>query len=179
MYRSGGSSGIVTFIFTDYLSKVSPDWKSRVGSNSAVKWPAGVGAKGSEACSREWCGRRCRVGAFGYVELIYALQNKMEYGTVKNAAGKFLLGTPDGVTAAAAASAKTMPADYRVSITNASGPASYPISSFTYLLIPKPFADPAKAAAMKGFLDLDDRPWRERGYGQGLCASFPPRCRRW
>jgi phosphate transport system substrate-binding protein len=90
--------------------------------------------------------------SFGYVELIYALQNKMAYGTVKNSAGKFLLGSPEGVTAAAAAAAKTMPADYRVSITNASGAASYPISSFTYLLIPLKFADPAKGVAVKDFL---------------------------
>ena len=148
VYRSEGSG--TTFIFTDYLCKVSPEWASKVGKNSAVKWPGpGVGAKGNEGVSGMV---RQQPGAFGYVELIYALQNKMEYGTVKNAAGKFLLGTPDGVTAAAAASAKTMPADYRVSITNAAGPASYPISSFTYLLIPKPFADPAKGVAMKAFL---------------------------
>ena len=86
------------------------------------------------------------------MELIYALQNKMAYGAVKNAAGKFLQGSPEGVTAAAAAAAKTMPADYRVSITNAPGAASYPISSFTYLLIPLKFADSAKATAMKDFL---------------------------
>jgi phosphate transport system substrate-binding protein len=148
VYRSEGSG--TTFIFTDYLCKVSPEWASKVGKNSAVKWPGpGIGAKGNEGVSGMV---RQQPGAFGYVELIYALQNKMEYGTVKNAAGKFLLGTPDGVTAAAAASAKTMPADYRVSITNAAGPASYPISSFTYLLIPKPFADPAKGVAMKAFL---------------------------
>ncbi len=147
VYRSEGSG--TTFIFTDYLSKVSSDWASRVGKNSAVKWPAGVGAKGSEGVSGMV--RQTR-GAFGYVELIYALSNKMEYGAVKNASGKFLLGTPDGVTAAAAASAKTMQADYRVSITNAAGATSYPISSFTYLLIPRQFADPAKGAAVKAFL---------------------------
>jgi len=90
--------------------------------------------------------------SFGYVELIYALQNKMAYGAVKNAAGKFLQGSPEGVTAAAAASAKNMPADYRVSITNAPGATTYPISSFTWLLIPKQFADPAKGAAVKDFL---------------------------
>jgi phosphate transport system substrate-binding protein len=109
-------------------------------------------------------------GSFGYVELIYAIQNKMEYGTVKNAAGKFLLGTPDGVTAAAAASAKTMQTDYRVSITNAAGPASYPISSFTYLLIPKPFADPAKGAAVRDFLT-----WMlEHGEGEASAMGYAP-----
>jgi phosphate transport system substrate-binding protein len=147
IYRSEGSG--TTFIFTDYLSKVSPEWGSKVGKNAAVKWPTGIGQKGSEGVSGMV---RQTPGAFGYVELVYALQNKIEYGAVKNAAGKFLLGSPEGATAAAAASAKTMPADYRVSITNAPGPTSYPISSFTWLLIPKQFADPAKGAAVKGFL---------------------------
>ena len=147
VYRSDGSG--TTFIFTDYLSKVSPDWKSKVGSDTSVKWPAGVGAKGNEGVAGMV---KQSPNSFGYVELIYALQNKMAYGSVKNAAGKFLQGSPEGVTAAAAAAAKTMPADYRVSITNAPGAASYPISSFTYLLIPLQFADSAKAAAMKGFL---------------------------
>ena len=165
VYRSESSG--TTFIFTDYLSKVSSDWASRVGKNSAVKWPAGVGAKGSEGVSGMV---RQTPGAFGYVELIYALSNKMEYGAVKNAAGKFLLGTPDGVTAAAAASAKTMPADYRVSITNASGPTSYPISSFTYLLIPRQFADPAKGVAVKGFLT-----WMlEHGEGEAAGMGYAP-----
>jgi phosphate transport system substrate-binding protein len=165
VYRSEGSG--TTFIFTDYLSKVSPEWSSKVGKNSAVKWPTGVGAKGSEGVAGLV---RQTGGTFGYVELIYAIQNKMEYGAVKNAAGKFLLGSPDGVTAAAAASAKSMPADYRVSITNAVGPASYPISSFTYLLIPKPFGDPAKGAAMKAFLT-----WMvEHGEGEAAGMGYAP-----
>ena len=147
VYRSDGSG--TTFIFTDYLSKVSPDWASRVGKNSSVKWPSGIGAVHSEGVAGMV---RQTPGAFGYVELTYALQNHIEYGTVKNKDGKFLLGTPDGATAAAAALAKTMPADYRVSITNAPGPTSYPISSFTWLLIPRQFADGAKGAAVKGFL---------------------------
>ncbi len=148
VYRSESSG--TTFIFTDYLSKVSPAWKTTVGSNSAVKWPAGIGAKGNEGVAGMV---RQTPGSMGYVELIYALSNNMSYGAVKNAAGKFLQGSPEGVTAAAAASAKTMPADYRVSITNAPGAASYPISSFTYLLIPLKFADPAKGAAVKEFLN--------------------------
>jgi len=147
VYRSDGSG--TTFIFTDFLSKVNPEWKSKVGSDTSVKWPAGIGAKGNEGVAGMV---RQSPYSFGYVELIYALQNKMAYGTVKNAAGKFLLGSPAGVTAAAAAAAKTMPADYRVSITNAPGAASYPISSFTYLLIPLKFADPAKGVAVKDFL---------------------------
>jgi phosphate transport system substrate-binding protein len=147
VYRSDGSG--TTYIFTDYLSKVNPDWVSRVGKGTSVKWPAGVGAKGNEGVAGMV---RQTPGAFGYVELIYALQNHMEYGAVKNAAGKFLQGSPAGVTAAAAAAAKSMPADYRVSITNAPGADSYPISSFTWLLIPRHFEDPAKAAAVRGFL---------------------------
>jgi phosphate transport system substrate-binding protein len=108
--------------------------------------------------------------SFGYVELIYALQNKMSYGAVKNAAGKFLKATPDGVTAAAAAAAKNMPADYRVSITDASGATSYPISSFTWLLIPKQFADPAKGTAVKGFLE-----WMlEKGESEATSMDYAP-----
>jgi phosphate transport system substrate-binding protein len=139
VYRSDSSG--TTYIFTDYLSKVSPDWLAKVGRNTAVKWPAGIGAKGSEGVSGMV---RQAPYSFGYVELIFALQNKMAYGSVKNAAGKFLQGS--------AAAAKNMPADYRVSITNAPGPTSYPISSFTWLLIPKQFADPAKGVVVKDFL---------------------------
>jgi len=148
VYRADGSG--TTFIFTDYLSKVSPEWASKVGRNSSVKWPAGISAKGNEGVAGMV---RQTPGAFGYVELIYALQNKMEFGAIRNSAGKYVVGSPEGVTAAAAAAAKTMPADYRVSITDAPGPASYPISSFTYLLIPLHIQDQAKAAAIKGFLE--------------------------
>jgi phosphate transport system substrate-binding protein len=147
VYRSDGSG--TTYIFTDYLSKVSPEWQSKVGKNTSVKWPAGVGQKGNEGVSGMV---RQAPYSLGYVELIYALQNKIAFGAVKNASGKFLKASPEGVTAAAAAAAKNMPTDYRVSITNAPGPNSYPISSFTWLLIPKQFADPAKGAAVKGFL---------------------------
>ena len=147
VYRSDGSG--TTFIFTDFLSKVSPEWASKVGKNTSVKWPAGIGAKGNEGVAGMV---RQSPYSFGYVELIYAMQNKMAYGTVKNAAGKFLLGSIEGVTAAAASQAKAMSKDYRVSITNAPGATSYPISSFTYLLLPKQFADPAKGAAVKSFL---------------------------
>ncbi len=147
VYRSDGSG--TTYIFTDYLSKVSPEWQSKVGKGTSVKWPAGVGAKGNEGVAGMV---KQSPNSFGYVELIYALQNKMAYGTVKNAAGKYIKATTDGVTAAASGAAKTMPADYRVSITNAPGATSYPISSFTWLLIPLKFADPAKGAAVKDFL---------------------------
>ena len=139
-----------------------------MGNNSAVKWPAGIGAKGNEGVAGMV---RQTPGSMGYVELIYALSNNMSYGAVKNASGKFLQGSPEGVTAAAAAAAKTMPADYRVSITNAPGAASYPISSFTYLLIPLKFADPAKGAAVKEFLNWMLDAWRERGCGNALCSA--------
>jgi len=137
VYRSDGSG--TTFIFSDYLSKVSPAWASGPGKGTALKWTTGIGQKGNEGVAGMV---RQSPNSIGYVELIYALQNKMEYGAVKNLSGKFLLGTPAGVTAAAAAA----------SITNAAGVNSYPISSFTYLLIPRQFADPAKGVAVKGFL---------------------------
>lgn len=165
VYRSDGSG--TTYIFTDYLSKVSPDWASKVGKNTSVKWQAGIGAKGNEGVSGMV---RQTPGAFGYVELIYALQNKMAYGAVKNKDGKFLQGSPDGVTAAAAAAAKNMPADYRVSITNAAGPTSYPISSFTWLLLPKQFSDPAKGAAVKGFLEWMLEHGESEASGMGYAA---------
>lgn len=147
VYRSDGSG--TTYIFTDFLSKVSTDWLGRVGKNTAVQWPAGFGAKGSEGVSGMV---RQTPNSIGYVELTYALQNKMAYGTVKNAAGKFVKASTDGVTAAAAAAAKNMPSDYRVSITNAAGATSYPISSFTWLLIPVQSKDPAKGKVIVDFL---------------------------
>jgi len=147
VYRSDGSG--TTYIFTDYLSKVNPEFASKVGKNTSVKWPVGIGQKGNEGVAGMV---RQAPYSFSYVELIYALQNKMAFGQVKNAAGKFVKASPEGVTAAAAAGAKNMPADYRVSITNAGGDSSYPISSFTWLLIPRQFSDPAKGKAVKDFL---------------------------
>jgi phosphate transport system substrate-binding protein len=147
VYRSDGSG--TTFIFTDYLSKVSTEWAGKVGKNTSVQWPAGIGQKGNEGVAGMV---RQTPGAIGYVELIYAIQNNIAYGTVKSKDGKFLKATPEGVTAAAAAAAKAMTTDFRVSITNAAGADSYPISSFTYLLIPVHFADPAKGRAVKDFL---------------------------
>ncbi len=147
VYRSDGSG--TTYIFTDFLSKVSSDWQSHVGKGTSVKWPTGIGQKGNEGVAGMV---RQSPYSFGYVELIYARANNMQYGAVKNAVGKFLKASPDGVTAAAAAAAKTMPKDYRVSITNAPGPDSYPISSFTWLLIPLQSKDPAKGKALAEFL---------------------------
>ncbi len=147
VHRSDGSG--TTYIFTDYLSKVSPEWKSNVGKNTAVAWPVGIGAVRSEGVAAMV---RQLPGTIGYVELIYALQNKIQYGYVKNAAGNWVKGSIDGVTEAAA-NVKAMPADYRVSITNAPGKESYPISSFTWLLIPTQPQDAAKAKVIKDFLN--------------------------
>src|SRR5260370_2208242 len=117
VYRSEGSG--TTFIFTDFLSKVSPDFKRQVGAGAAVKWPTGIGQKGNEGVAGMV---RQTPNSFGYVELIYAEQNKMSFGAVKNTSGKFLKASTAGVTAAAASAAKTMPADYRIAITNTTGP---------------------------------------------------------
>ena len=146
VHRSDGSG--TTFIWTDYLSKVSPEWKSQVGSGTSVKWPKGNGGKGNEGVAGQI---RILQGSIGYVELIYAVQNKISYGTVKNGAGEFVKASLEGVTAAAAAAPK-MPLDFRVSITNAPGKESYPISSFTWLLIPAQAKDPAKGKILADFL---------------------------
>jgi phosphate transport system substrate-binding protein len=147
VYRSDGSG--TTYIFTDFLSKISTDFQSKVGKGTSVRFPVGFGAKGNEGVAGLV---HLTPNSFGYVELIYAVQNKMSYGQVKNAAGKFVKASTDGVTAAAAAASKNMPSDYRVSITNAPGAASYPIASFTWLLIPIQSADPAKGKILNDFL---------------------------
>jgi phosphate transport system substrate-binding protein len=164
VYRSEGSG--TSFIFTDYLSKVSPDFKSKVGAAAAVKWPTGIGQKGNEGVSGMV---RQSPYTFGYVELIYAEQNKMAFGAVKNQAGKFVKASTAGVTAAAAAGANKMPADYRVSITNAGGPDSYPISSFTWLLIPT-HGDPAKTKVLTDFMN-----WMlDKGETEAAALSYAP-----
>jgi phosphate transport system substrate-binding protein len=147
--RTDGSG--TTFVFTDYLSKISPEWKTKVGANTSVSWPGqtlgGNGNAGVAGLLKQ------TQNSIGYVELIYAEQNKMPYASIKNSAGNFVKPTLDTVTAAAAAAANDMPADFRVSITNAGGMNAYPISTFTWLLIPSQFPDAAKAAAIKGFLE--------------------------
>jgi phosphate transport system substrate-binding protein len=152
VHRSDGSG--TTFIWTDYLSKVSPDWKAQVGSGTSVKWPKGMGGKGNEGVAG-WI--RQLPGSIGYVELIYAIQNNILYGSVRNSAGVFLKASLEGVTAAAA-SAPKMPPDFRVSITNAPGKDAYPISSFTWLLIPVQAKDAARGKMLADFLNwmLDD-----------------------
>jgi phosphate transport system substrate-binding protein len=165
VYRSDGSG--TTYIFTDYLSKVSPAWNSGPGKGGAVNWPVGIGQKGNEGVAGMV---RQSPYTFGYVELIYALQNKMSFGLVKNASGKFVTASTDSVTAAAAAAAKNMPADYRISITNAAGPDSYPISSFTWLLIPTHSTDAAKTKALVGFLT-----WMlDHGEAEAASLSYAP-----
>ena len=147
VHRSDGSG--TTFVWTDYLSKVNPDWKSKVGANTSVNWPVGLGGKGNEGVAGMV---KQTPNSIGYVELIYAVQNKMAYGSVKNASGNFVKADFNTVTEAAAAAAKTMPDDFRVSITNAAGKNAYPISTFTWLLIPSHIPDAAKAKTIKAFL---------------------------
>src|ERR1035438_1609598 len=146
VHRSDGSG--TTYIFTDYLSKVSAEWENGPGKGTSPSWPVGVGGKGNEGVAGLV---RQLPGALGYVELIYALQNKISYGEVKNAAGNWEKASIEGVTEAAA-SVKQMPADYRVSITNAPGKDAYPISSFTWLLVPVHSADPAKGKVIKDMM---------------------------
>jgi phosphate transport system substrate-binding protein len=146
VHRSDGSG--TSFIFTDYLSKVSPAWKSKVGANASVSWPLGLGGKGSEGVTGLI---KQTPNSIGYVELLYALQQKLPVASVKNAAGKFVKPTVSSVTAAAA-DVKNMPADFRVSITNAAGAGAYPISSFTWLLIPSEIKDAAKKKSITDFL---------------------------
>ena len=146
VHRSDGSG--TTFCFTDYLSKVDSQWSSKVGKNTSVEWPVGLGAKGNDGVAGLL---KQQKGSIGYVELIYAIKNKLPYGKVKNKSGEFVKADLASVTAAAGA-LKTMPADFRVSITDESGKGVYPISTFTWLLVPSKFSDAGKQKAMTGFL---------------------------
>jgi phosphate transport system substrate-binding protein len=146
VHRSDGSG--TTYIFTDYLAKVSKEWESTVGKGASPKWPVGLGGKGNEGVAGQI---RQLAGSVGYVELIYAVENKITYGSVKNAAGNFVKASLDGVTEAAA-SVKNMPADFRVSITDPPCKTAYPISSFTWLLIPEQAKDPKKGKIIADFL---------------------------
>jgi phosphate transport system substrate-binding protein len=168
VHRADGSG--TSYIFTDFLSKVSDDWKNKVGKGTSVQWPVGLGGKGNEGVSGLV---KQTPGSVGYVELIYAVQNGITFGKVQNASGKFVKADLAGVTAAAAAAAKDMPDDFRVSITNQSGPTVYPISSFTWLLIPAQISDATKRDAIKGFLKwmLTDG----QGYNEGLAYARLPK----
>jgi phosphate transport system substrate-binding protein len=158
-HRSDGSG--TTYIWTDYLSKVSPEWQGGPGKGTAVKWPIGLGAKGNEGVAGLI---RQNEGAIGYIELIYALQNNISFGSVQNAAGEFVKASLQSTTAAAATA--KMPADFRVSITNAPGKGVYPISSFTWLLVPAQWKDANKGKIMVDFLNwmLDQ--------GQGMVSQL-------
>jgi phosphate transport system substrate-binding protein len=165
VHRSDGSG--TTFIWVDFLAKVSPEWKSKVGVKTSVNWPVGLGGKGNEGVAGQV---KQTENSIGYVELIYAIQNKMSYGKVKNPAGVFVKADLASVTAAAAGAAANMPEDFRVSITNAPGKAAYPISSFTWLLVPNKIQDPAKRKAVTGFLTWMLGP----GQAQGAALSYAP-----
>jgi phosphate transport system substrate-binding protein len=160
-HRSDGSG--TTYIFADFLAKVSPEWKRGVGVATSLKWPVGVGGKGNEGVAGQV---KQQPGSIGYVELIYALQNHIDYGSVQNSSGKFLKASLEGVTAAAAVAASQMPKDFRVSITNAPGPDVYPISSFTWLLVYEHQKDPVKGKVLTDFMKwmLTD--------GQQYCADL-------
>ncbi len=161
VHRSDGSG--TTYIWADYLAKVSPAWKKTVGVATSLKWPVGVGGKGNEGVAGQV---KQQPGAIGYVELIYAIQNKIDYGQVQNASGRFVRASLDGVTESAAVAATAMPKDFRVSITNAPGEKVYPISSFTWLLVYQNQKDKAKGKILTDFMHwmLTD--------GQKYCADL-------
>jgi phosphate transport system substrate-binding protein len=147
VHRSDGSG--TTYIWVDYLSKVSKEWETKVGRGTSVNWPVGLGGKGNEGVSGQV---QQTPNSMGYVELIYAVQNKLGYGKVKNPGGAFIQASLGSVTAAAAGAANDMPDDFRVSITNAPGKDAYPISSFTWFLIPSKIQDATKRKAITDFL---------------------------
>src|SRR5690242_2890153 len=147
VHRSDGSG--TSAVFTDYLSKVSAEWKEKVGTGTSPSWPVGLGGKGNEGVTGQV---KNTPNTIGYVELAYATQNNLPVGQVKNASGSFIAPSIDSVTAAAAASAAAMPEDLRVSITNAAGAQAYPISSYTYILVYKDQKDAAKGKALVDFL---------------------------
>ncbi|MDQ2839578.1 MAG: phosphate ABC transporter substrate-binding protein PstS [Acidobacteriota bacterium] len=161
VHRADGSG--TTYCWTDYLSKISPEWKSKVGRGTSVNWPVGVGGKGNDGVAGQV---KNMPNSIGYVELIYAIQNGMPYGNVQNAAGVFVKPDLASTTAAAADAMNRMPDDFRVSITDPQARDAYPIATFTWLLIPEHVADPVKSQAIKDFLS-----WALTT-GQGLAPSL-------
>ena len=157
VHRSDGSG--TSFIFTDYLSKVSAAWKDKVGSATSVEWPIGLGGKGNEGVTQQV---KQSEGAIGYVELIYAISNSLPYAHVKNAAGQFIEPNLKSVSAAAAGADLKPDTDFRVSITDAPGADAYPISSFTWLLVPKDNSDAAKLGRIRDFLTWMLKPEAQR-----------------
>jgi phosphate transport system substrate-binding protein len=168
VHRSDGSG--TSYIWTDFLSKASPEWASKVGKNTAVNWPVGLGGKGNEGVTGLV---KQTPNSIGYIELVYAAQNGITFGKVQNAAGQYVKADLASVTAAASGASKDIPDDFRVSITNAPGAQSYPIASFTWLLIPAQIQDAAKRDAIKGFLKwmLTDG----QGYNEGLTYAKLPK----
>jgi phosphate transport system substrate-binding protein len=163
VHRSDGSG--TSYIFTDYLSKISSDWQGTVGKGTSVKWPVGIGGKGNEGVAGTI---RQLPGSIGYIELIYALQNKIPYGSVKNSSGQFIKASLDSTTAAAVG--VKMPADFRVSITNPPGKTAYPIASFTWLLVPTTPRD-----ANKGKMVKDMVVWAlDKGEPMASALSYAP-----
>jgi phosphate transport system substrate-binding protein len=168
VHRSDGSG--TSYIFTDFLSKVSREWKEKVGNATSVNWPVGLGGKGNEGVTQQV---QQTEGTIGYVELIYAVSNKLPYAQVKNAAGMYVQPSLESVTAAAASAKFEKGTDFRVSITNAPGAASYPISSFTWLLVRPNMKDAAKAKALKTFLEWMVTPEAQAMAGQLNYAPLP------
>lgn len=147
VHRSDGSG--TSAVFTDYLAKVSPEWKEKVGQGTAVNWPTGLGGKGNEGVAGLV---KQTPGSVGYVEFVYAVQNDLSFAHLKNKAGQFVAPSTKSVTAAAEGALKDIPADYRLSITNVDGKAAYPIAAFTYLLVPKTISDVEKGTRLVKFL---------------------------
>jgi len=147
VHRADGSG--TSYVWTDYLSKISDEWKTKVGKGTSVNWPVGLGGKGNEGVAGLV---KQTPSSIGYVELIYAIQNNMPYGQVRNSSGDFVKADLASTTAAAAGAAKDMPDDFRVSITNAAGKTAYPIASFTWLLVPAKFGNEAKRIVLKDYL---------------------------
>ena len=168
VHRSDGSG--TSYIFTDYLNKFSREWRDKVGYATSVNWPVGLGGKGNEGVTQQV---KQTEGAIGYVELIYALSNKLGYGEVKNAAGKFVTPSLESVTAAAAAAKLPKDTDFRVSITNPPGETAYPIASFTWLLVHKDGKDAGKAKVLKDFLTWMISPDAQKMAGELNYAPLP------
>lgn len=162
VHRSDGSG--TTFVFVDYLSKVSPEWKTRVGVSTSVSWPVGLGGKGNEGVTQQV---KQLEGALGYVELVYAVSNRLPVASIRNAAGQFVAPTLEAVTAAAASARLDRTTDFRVSITNAPGATAYPIASYTWLLVKRDTPDAARAKAMRDFLA-----WMITPEAQGMARTL-------
>jgi phosphate transport system substrate-binding protein len=168
VHRADGSG--TTYCWTDYLSKISDEWKTKVNKGTSVNWPVGLGGKGNEGVMGVV---KQTPNSIGYVELIYAIQNNTPFGDVRNSSGEFVKASLASVSAAAAGAAKNMPADFRVSITNAPGKNAYPISTFTWLLVPEKISDAAKRDAIKGFLKWMVTDGQD--YAEGLAYAKLPK----